>query len=182
MFFTKQADGFRAWFTIVEKGVPVPGISSSAFTISVRDPADSVTNSPSVTESGIGGLYYFDIPSAFITTNGIGSYAVLVEVDSTVQPKVTDAMSEVLRVSQVDVDIVAGLMYRNSFLDSTTHNANGHLLTGRVRLFDTSANAAAATDGGSGETGEIASFDITAVAETTDGRLTKTYRMIQTSP
>jgi hypothetical protein len=106
MWFTKQADGMRAWFALVDKnGVLRPGAAASAFTVTVVDPADTTSNTPAVSESSTkGGLYTFLIPTAFITTNGVGDYGVVVEVNAATPPKVIDVMSKVLRVDVQDFD------------------------------------------------------------------------------
>jgi hypothetical protein len=41
-----------------------------------------------------------------------------------------------------------GLVHENIFIDSTVYDADGQLVTGRVRLFDSKADVGLATDGG----------------------------------
>jgi hypothetical protein len=50
-----------------------------------------------------------------------------------------------------------GLLHENSVLDTTTYNADNRLTGGRIRLYDSKANAQAATG-----TGLIATYTITA--------------------
>jgi hypothetical protein len=54
---------------------------AGAFTIQVRNPGDTATDAPAVTEVG-GGLYYFDIAAAFTTTHGVGVYQWSAEVNN----------------------------------------------------------------------------------------------------
>jgi len=70
-----------------------------------------------------------------------------------------------------------GLSHENAFIDLTEFDPNGQLLSARLRIFDSKANAAAATDGGSETTGLIATYTMTAVYEGV-GRL-KSYRYIK---
>lgn len=87
MWFTRTADGFRAWLRVeTSTGILRTGLAASAFTITVRNPQDtaSISPNPAVTQSaGKPGLYRFDVPSAFLVTHGVGEYAVLVEVSAT---------------------------------------------------------------------------------------------------
>ena len=60
---------------------------------------------------------------------------------------------------------VVALQKENYFIDSMTYNTQGLMLTGRIRLFHTKADALAATPGGIGES-EFAtySFDTTSIS------------------
>lgn len=110
MWFEKQSNSFRAWMHVASSsGVVRTGLLAGAFTVTVRDPADAVSTSPTVAESAaVPGLYYFDIPSAFLVANGVGHYGVLVEVSATA-PNLRATASEVLRISQKDFDdLVSG--------------------------------------------------------------------------
>lgn len=113
MYFTKQADGFRAHFAVAQgNGSLRTGLLAGDFTVTVVDPADSTTLTPSVSESTQkSGSYFFDITSGFITTNGVGDYGVVVEVDTfagpSSAPHVRDVFGEVLRVTEEDFDTLA---------------------------------------------------------------------------
>ncbi len=54
--------------------------------------------------SELPGLYTFSIPSSFFTTNGVGVYPVVVEVNITATPRVVDVVSRVIRVNVNDFD------------------------------------------------------------------------------
>jgi len=103
MWFAKEANGFRAWFIIVQTGGTLAtGGLSGDFTITVVNPNDTISISPTVSESTIKpGLYTFLIPNNFLIANGIGSYAIVIEVSIAPPPPiVTDAFSSVLQVSE----------------------------------------------------------------------------------
>jgi hypothetical protein len=105
MWFTRQVNGFKAWFVVTSGGSLVTGIAAIRFTVTVVNPADTLTNVPVVAESAVKlGLYTFLIPSAFITTNGVGNYAVVVQVNKPPPGAITAAFNEVLEVSQEDFD------------------------------------------------------------------------------
>ncbi len=97
-------DTFRAWISVSDsQGSPRIGLVAGDFTVSVRSPDDSAVSNPAVTESTTGGLYYFDIPGAFLTTNGTGQYGV-VGVISATGPKLKGVFSKVLDVTTEDLD------------------------------------------------------------------------------
>ena len=53
-----------------------------------------------------------------------------------------------------------GLNLENTFVDNTTYDAASMMITGRLRVFDSRANAQAATEGGVGEAGTIAEYTV----------------------
>lgn len=57
---------------------------------------------------------------------------------------------------------IVGLMHENSVLDQTTHDSSNNLTAGRLRLYNSKANADAAALGGSGTSGLVASYAISA--------------------
>lgn len=62
-------------------GSPRTGLAAGAFTATVRNPGDSASDTPAVSEVG-GGMYRFTISSAFTTTHGEGAYGWTVELTS----------------------------------------------------------------------------------------------------
>lgn len=116
MWFTRTDDSFRAWFQVVTStGILRTGITSGSFVATVINPNDSFNISASVTQSlQKAGIYYFDIPSSFLTSSGPGEYAVSVEVNVATAPKVTTAFSDVLRVSYQDFDTIVSASIVNS--------------------------------------------------------------------
>lgn len=57
---------------------------------------------------------------------------------------------------------MAGLMHENSVLDNTQHDGSNNLTSGRMRIYDSKANADAAMMGGSGTNGLVATYSISA--------------------
>jgi len=108
MWFTKQTDGYRAWFALKTRaGTIRTGATAGDFTVTVVDPTDTNTSNPSVSESSAkAGLYTFLIPTTFLTTNGNGLYGVVVEVNTTSGAPVTDVLSQPLSVSSNDFDTI----------------------------------------------------------------------------
>ena len=93
---------------------------------------------------------------------------------------------EQIFVSQTDVDDLAaavvrllGLNHENAFIDNTEFDAMSQLIACRIRLFDSKANAEAAADGDSYNTGLIATYTMEAVHEGA-GKL-KSYRYVRDS-
>jgi hypothetical protein len=60
-------------------GAPRTGLGAGDFTVTVRNPQDTASSNPSVSEVG-GGMYRFTIPAAFTTTHGAGEYGITVEL------------------------------------------------------------------------------------------------------
>jgi hypothetical protein len=93
---------------------------------------------------------------------------------------------EQVSVTTVSLDDLAestarllGLSKENMFVDKTEFDTIGQLLSCRIRLFDSEANASTAQDGDSYSTGLIATYTMTAEHEGT-GKL-KTFRYVRDS-
>jgi hypothetical protein len=124
------------------------------------------------------------------TPTDVGVYSALFSVfldsgyTTELTPFIITREVEQIFVTQSNVDDLAttlarllGLVHENAFIDNTTYDSNSMLLSGRVRIFDSKANAQLATDGGSETTGLVATYTIEADYEG-PGRM-KTYRMVQ---
>lgn len=120
------------------------------------------------------------------TPTSVGSYTALfiVYVDGarTVESIVYTREAEQIFVSANDVDDLAsmlvrvlGLVHENVFIDNTTYDPNSMLLTARLRLFATKAEAQAATDGGSEPALQTYTVDATYEGP---GRM-RQYRMVK---
>jgi len=109
----------------------------------------------------------------------------------TVENIVYTREAEQIVATETNVDDLAsgivrllGLTHENVFIDNTTFDVAGQLITSRIRLYDSKANVENATDGGD-ETilpesaGLVAVYEMEAVHEAT-GRL-QTYRMKRTA-
>ena len=112
MWFTKNDDGYRAWFTVADKnGALRTGGVPADFVATVVNPTGVTTTVLAVSESaGKPGLYTFLVPSSFFATHGIGGYGVVVQANITTAPKVTAVFGEVLRVFEEDFDSVSVLV------------------------------------------------------------------------
>lgn len=109
MWFTKQATGYKSWFSLVRKnGSLAPGIPAGSFIVTIINPADTASSSPAVSESAVKpGLYFFEVPSAFLIANGLGEYGVSVEVSHIAPPlRITRSFGATLRVTDMIFDDV----------------------------------------------------------------------------
>jgi len=173
------ADGIRVWFTVqTVQGALYTGLGADDFVVTVIAAGDDASTMSAVSESSEKpGAYYYDIPSAFLATNGAGDYMSVIELDASGPPTLSDVKSNMINVSQADIDslnaelaVVRG-QFDRYVIDggpgqtAIIKDAAGMLLTGRVRIFATAADAAAATLGAADDDdGEIARSDLTAVA------------------
>jgi parallel beta-helix repeat protein len=103
MLFTKNDDGVRIWVTAVKNGALIGGLTAS-ITVTVTDPDDSITTSPTVFAATQTGLYYADVPSSFFATNGLGWYVAVVEINGS---GVKDVIKDSLRVFEEDFDSIS---------------------------------------------------------------------------
>ena len=82
-------------------------------------------------------------------------------------PFVYSREGEQIFVTSSSVDDLAAMIVRllglnkeNTRIDNTNYDADSMLLTARLRVFDTKANALASTEGGIGEPGTIAEYTV----------------------
>lgn len=101
----KRAEGLRVWFTVSSSdGYIRAGLAPSDFTVTVVTPDDAANAVYAVAESTQkSGLYFFDVPGAFLLASGAGGYVAVIEVDATT-PRLTATVSTVLDVSNQDID------------------------------------------------------------------------------
>lgn len=109
MYFTREADGFKAWVLVqFANGDIATGLDPSVFTITIVDPTDSATHSPVVSEStSKPGLYTFLITDTFLAANGVGNYGVVVEINAPGPNPIKAARSDVLSVFNETFDNLA---------------------------------------------------------------------------
>jgi hypothetical protein len=82
-------------------------LDAADFVVTVVAPDDSASTIVAVAASTQkGGLYVFDVPSAFLVAHGVGNYGVVVELDTGAS---RDAYSGVLSVSVQDFDTLGQL-------------------------------------------------------------------------
>lgn len=110
MWFTRTADGLRGWFRVeAPNGALRTGLVATDFTVTAVDPVNVTSAIPTVFESPLKpGLYYFDIPSAFLVA-GIGEYGITVEVNSSGAQKVRTTFSKVLKVNTKGFEDIGSL-------------------------------------------------------------------------
>ena len=131
MWFTKDDDGYRAWFAVqAANGTLRTGGVSGNFTATVVNPADTASTIPTVTESTTKpGIYTFLIPSSFFTTHGSGGYGVVVEIAIPAPNRVDAVFGEVLRVFDEDFDSlstsISSIDYKGSVYIDTKNGVSG---------------------------------------------------------
>lgn len=109
----KVADGVRCYFKVVRSGILVTGIPSGQFSCLLINPADTANQALTVNQSvQQPGVYYVDIPSAFLTTHGSGHYGLSLGVHKPAPQPIDDeslASLEVVVNSGDDIaaDIIA---------------------------------------------------------------------------
>ena len=97
---------FRYYFSLqLGNGSARTGAAASV-TARVRNPGNTATDLPAVTEVGFG-QYFIDIASAFTTIHGVGQYGVLLEV--TTAPR--DTFSESVTFDSVTPSSIPGLVW-----------------------------------------------------------------------
>lgn len=104
----RAADGIRVWFIVQNAdGSLRTGLGAGDFTVTIIRDDDAATNSPSVSQSSqLSGAYFFDVPAAFLTTNG-NQYAMVIQV--TTAP--LDALMAPLFVTRELWDQLAGATF-----------------------------------------------------------------------
>lgn len=135
LWFAKQADGFRGWLAVAQSsGVLRTGLLAGDFVVTIVNPSDSSGSTVSVSESSTKpGLYIFDIPSAFITTNGVGEYAVVIEINTKTGPSgaphVVLSLNNVLKVSQEDFDSLTASVWDEAVVSHAIAGSFGDAIT-----------------------------------------------------
>ena len=134
MWFSRQSRSVRVWFqAVASTGLLRTGLPSGSFQVTVINPTDSANVVPSVSESvQRAGNYYFEVPSSFLVTNGVGDYNVSIEINSRNggggSPHVINAQADVLHVSQFDFDTLSGSIWNASSSQFNTSGTMGFAL------------------------------------------------------
>lgn len=104
--------GVRVYFNVVNSaGNLRTGLTSGVFTVVLVNPGDTANTVLTVTQSTQKpGVYYVNIPSAFITTHGPGHYGLSLGVHAT-GPKLDAETLHSVEVTQEDVDTVADAVW-----------------------------------------------------------------------
>lgn len=118
--------GVRAYFAVSASGILRTGLGAGVFTVRVINPTDTAFTAPAVSQSTQrAGIYYFDVPSAFLVTHGAGHYGVSIGVHAA-GPKLDDEKLESLEVNTRDIDDLAT---NNSIVLATLSAAVGSTST-----------------------------------------------------
>jgi len=134
---------YRYFFAVrTGSGAPRTGAAAS-ITVTVRDPANTVSSTPSVTEVA-GGLYFVDVPNAFTTANGAGQYGIVAEV--TVAP--FDTGGDVIDFFDSDLDDLALEATAQAILLDTGTTIPGTIATLQADTDDIQTRLPATLNGG----------------------------------
>lgn len=111
----RVSTGVRVYFAVVTSGGNLrTGLLAGVFTVRIINQTDTAFTSATVTQSTQrAGIYYFDVPSAFITTHGVGHYGLSIGVHA-VGPALNDEIVESLEVNTGDIDFVASDVWKVS--------------------------------------------------------------------
>lgn len=93
----RTVNGVRVYFSVVDNtGFLIAGIAPASFTALLITPNDAASLAMAVAPSiQRAGVYYCDIPAAFITVNGVGAYGLSLGVHSVVPPVNDETLLEV---------------------------------------------------------------------------------------
>jgi hypothetical protein len=125
--FSRTSETSRSWFSVVVNDLLQSGLLAGAFTVTLINPDDDASTLLAVSESSIKpGVYYFDFPSAFLTTHGVGKYIAVVEIENE-EPLIQLTALTTAFVTQEDIDTVAGeiLVLQNSLIAAVLTAAPG---------------------------------------------------------
>jgi len=104
----RVSTGVRVYFKVVRNGALVSGLATGLFTVVLINPADTASTTLAVTGSTQqGGVYYVDVPSGFLTTNGAGHYGLSIGVHKPNPQPIDDEILESVEVTARDLDDLA---------------------------------------------------------------------------
>lgn len=133
MFLTRLDKTLRVWFAAASSaGAYRSGLTQASFTINIVNPADSAQVTAVVSESTQRpGVYYFDVPSSFLLTHGVGDYVVGIKIDSqsgsSGAPQVKTVQSDIIHVTRDDFDSISGSVWNTSNSAFNTTGTMGNL-------------------------------------------------------
>jgi len=120
-------------------GTQVTGLNDSDFTKSLLKDGSNASESISISEKGDGmyyisftpestGYYEWKVSHSTYEPNGWYEYYTIVNYD-------TDDISSSLTDIGLNLQRTLGLTQENSYIDNTTYDVNGNLLTARIRIY-----------------------------------------------
>ena len=116
---TVTTAGIEVKFVVQRLGTLSTGLPAGNLTITVVDPDDSASTSPTVSQTTqLPGMYKFTIPALFLTTNGVGHYGIRIGVHKPAPAPIDDETLVSLEVTQYDIDVV------NNNLITVSNNIN----------------------------------------------------------
>ena len=157
-----------AWVPVrlLDAGTPVAGVLFSDVTASVlksdgTEQTVTVTNPDWVEAVGAAlsgsGTYRLRIDASFLNVTGFLAYAVKIAAPPARFVGLVNVVDNIESDTFTLMRRAMGLMHENSVLDQTVFDGFNNLTAGRLRTYDSKANALAA-----GATGLIATYTITA--------------------
>jgi len=98
-------EGVRVYFAVITNaGNLNSGLTNGDFDATLISPADDDSTALTVAESTqLGGVYYADIPTAFLSTNGAGVYSVRIGVHA---PGIDDESVDPIEVTSQDLETI----------------------------------------------------------------------------
>lgn len=135
MLHARLDNVLRVWFQVRNSdGTLRNGINNNDIELSVISFDDSARIGPMISESlQRAGNYYFDIPSSFFMSNGIGDYFISIEIDTSVvsgsgEPIIVDSSSKMLQVYLEDFNSLSGSVWNSSFSNFNQNGTMGSLI------------------------------------------------------
>lgn len=127
---------YRYYFPLRRNnGTPRTG-DAGGLTVSIVNPADDASITPTVTESTeVPGEYFVDIPAVFTTLHGIGQYGLTVEVTSNPRDFVGDVI-DFAAPDAADAVVIMAVAYNTT---SLSLEVSAYLRRDGVRVIDPTA-------------------------------------------
>jgi len=151
-----------------------PTVASPIATLNLSHTAEGLYESSYVPLAvGVLNIVYTvfsDAPRTVLNTNFSKELdQILTQAASNIPSLINDLIDKIIRL--------LGLTHENAVIDNTTYDDCCQMTASRLRIFDSAANASAATDGGSETVGLIATYLVTAEYEGPSKM--KLYRMVK---
>lgn len=130
----------RIFMAVTSGGALVPGLLPGAFVVTVVDPTGAFTATPAVAAATAQpGLYYFDVPAAFLSLHGVGQYAYTAVIAS--QSQTLSGSFGVIDPTQgvsasLTFDAGANTLRIQTWLDGPNGQDATQVENATVRLFD----------------------------------------------
>lgn len=190
MYFTKDTNGFRAFFTALQSnGNLRTGLVAGDFTVTTVEPTLTGTTAPVVSEVGVvPGLYTFLVPAAFLGIYGVGDYGILVQIDTFAgpsgAPNVRTAFAHNMKVNEKDFDDIPDAAAISNIQSALTSIENKiDVIDVNVEaIFDSMLSAEYVVMGGSGLTANSIPTDSTFPDDTYNGQLAIIISAIGSNP